>query len=181
MQLTRSTTKRKCTGKKVKIIPKNFSLTEAELKSMLEATPLPSFLKNTLKKKKATVKTIPQGRTMPEKRIERKIKPVAVYTPTRNFFNNYGGINEKYGKDSKEEVGKQDNNEAYSFATEITEMIINSRIIQKGAISIEDMITLQELDEKLNELQTEETENGLKFVVMGNEKKSLFLLTWENK
>ena len=69
------------------IIPKNFSLTEAELKSMLEATPLPSFLKNTLKKK-ATVKTIPQGRTMPEKRIERKIKPVAVYTPTRNFFNN---------------------------------------------------------------------------------------------
>ena len=153
------------------IIPKNFSLTEAELKSMLEATPLPSFLKNTLKKKKATVKTIPLGRTMPEKRIERKIKPVAVYTPTRNFFNNYRGINEKYGKDSKEEVGKQDNNEAYSFATEITEMIINSRIIQKGAISIEDMITLQELDEKLNELQTEETENGLKFVVMGNEKK----------
>ena len=151
-------------------IPKSFKLSPDEFKEFLNATPLPSLIKKYTKKKRANPRTIPLKQTLPLERTKKKAKPVSVMKPTQKYLefmkrkessnsNAYTNMT-YYGEGNTREQDQ----ESHCMSTTMTEIVINSNIIQEGQIGLEDMIKLQEIDLEISKKQDIHTEKGIKCV-----------------
>ena len=63
-----------------------------------------------------------------------------------------------------EENTREQEQESFCMSTTMTEIVINSNIIQEGQIGLEDMIKLQEIDLEISKKQDIHTEKGIKCV-----------------